>query len=378
MELERPSSALVVHGSSSVAPGPPPRVRWRPLATSGLLTTCALGAGVLIGYALRGAADACPAPFLVPVASPPPSAGSFCARSGEGCFSQRCCVSAGEYCYQQLNGSGFTASCMAYGSCGSDCTIVNPVMPYLTCIFESERIPCQYVYRDVHVTAGKGMYSGTAGESATTVLMELDIAKFGGGAFPTPGSTHEVALGPNGTAWLTQQNSDVISTLSIDRAAGCIEDVFSVVTHPLQPASEGGRALGVHQIIWPRYAHTAEPIAFLTLEFNNSIGVYNYETHQLLRLIEVPLECPRRTGIAIVTNASGAAGLSCGGGSAGWDCYSCIDRGVAPAHPSFTTNCSMGARPHMLAEAADGSIWVALKTGALARLRLSHWSAEPQ
>ena len=324
----------------------------------------------------------------------------FCAPTGDDCFRVRCCTSASDYCYQQRepNRTAFIARCLPYGTCsGDECTILNPVMPYMTCIFETQRLPCHYVYRNTEAQqTGLGMYNGAASGSAITMLIELDLAQFIGGAFASAGSTHEVGMGPNRTAWITQQNSDVISSLEIDRAATCVEDVFRVSAHPLG-AEAGAAPLGVHQMIWSGFSSTtrqwtdsshsgAEPIAFMTLEFNNSVGVYNYETHELLRVIEIPLSCDGgATGGASGNVTSGLIPIlpvdgvsrSCTAGVGGWDCFSCIDRGGTPDHPSFTSNCSRGTRPHMLAQDKHGGIWVALKTGALARLRLTHWSAPP-
>ena len=96
------------------------------------------------------------------------------------------------------------------------------------------------------------------------------------------------------------------------------------------------------------------------LEYNNSVGIYNWKTHTLLRTIEIPLDCSHA--------GQPFQGGTCVGrswGTSNYVCQSCIDSpGAHPTHPTFSRGCPTGTRPHALAEDSDGNVWVALKSGA--------------
>ena len=261
-----------------------------------------------------------------------------------------------EHCLQSRNAATATYDATCRFS-NSTLTPLGLDAPFATCVYQSPKIPCQYVALDPTTASTLG----DAPTGASTVVLEIDL-----GAFTTPSSTHELGLAPDGTIYATQQASDVVTSITLDRASPTADGAFSLRSIPLVVNTNGtwtpadGR-LGVHALLWPRDPSALPPnAAYATLEAANAVGIVDLSTGRVLRSVAVPLACAAAAQPPLAT-AEG----TCRGGAKpadGWRCYSCADA-------STTSNCSAGARPHTLAEDSAGNIWVTLKTGALARLR---------
>ena len=116
---------------------PPPRRR-----PSLVWLLAFLLAGVLLGY--LGSSHLSP-PSPPPPPPPPPS--SHCALSAADCSATRCCANPDEHCLQSLNAATATYDATCRFS-NSTLTPLGLDAPFATCVYQSPKIPCQYVALD--------------------------------------------------------------------------------------------------------------------------------------------------------------------------------------------------------------------------------------
>jgi len=291
-----------------------------------------------------------------------------CDASGVSCDTPlRCCLSEQDACVQDIM-SDFTVespTCKPYDrdeGCGPDCVLAPRPGQEQGCNFYSHKIPCEYLDTNWRMP-----------DEPYTKVLELDISSHTGHEPVNPGSSHEMSRAPDETVWISNQESDLITVMTVNADATPFEDAFSMTAHPImkpdnKPASG---YYGLHAIVWPKFYKGSDPIVYLVFEYNNSVGIYNWKTHTLLRTVEIPLGCSHE-GEAF----QGGTCRSKSWADNAYECNSCMDPpGTQLSHPSFTATCPTGTRPHALAEDSDGNLWIALKTGALARLKLNgDWS----
>ena len=280
-----------------------------------------------------------------------------CSASGDSCDTPlRCCIEPNEACVQHIH-SDFTSeppSCRPYdpvSGCGPNCVLVPLPGQDQSCNFHSQKVPCEYL--DTNWRTENEPYSK---------VLEIDISSHTQFEPPNPGSTHELGRAPDGTVWFSNQESDLIVTMTLDVEAVPFEDAFSMQAHPIKKpdGSAANGFYGLHAMVWPKFYAGSDPIMYLVLEYNNSVGIYNWKTHTLLRTVEIPLSCAH-AGQAF----QGGTCVGRSWGTSAFECQSCMDApGAHPTHSTFSRGCPTGTRPHALAEDSDGNVWVALKAGA--------------
>lgn len=273
----------------------------------------------------------------------------------------RCCIDESHSCVQTLNENHSVTApvCKPYdeNGCGDRCVLAPTMSSDQNCQFFSNKIPCTYLDTDWRVPG-----------NTWTKVFELSLDKFSGVDFVHPGSTHEITLAPDRTVWLSNKASDVITVMTIEPSAHSFEQAISMASYPIHwegKAQSGG--LGLHAMLFPKHdqigGEAHDPIMFLVLENVNSIGIYNWKTHELLRLVPIPLSCSRH---GEPFHSGTCVGKSFPGED--WTCRTCSGAGGTPTRPEFTSSCPTGAHPHAITEDSAGNLWVALKVGGLARL----------